>query len=607
MAHFLRRKKSLAPEQKAETETSEELYTPGKAQDEAALDEALQELESLIGLQEVKEEFKQLLDFIRIGKLKADRGIEPQALNLHMVFSGNPGTGKTTVARLVGKCFKALGLISQGQVVETDRSGLVAEYIGQTAQKTQKKLEEAQGGILFIDEAYALAKGGAGDFGQEALELILKHMEDHRDKLVVIMAGYQNEMQDLLDTNPGLRSRFATHLHFANFSGKELLNILKKTLLKANHQLESEAEEKAATYLEYLAQTSDRYFGNAREVRNLFEDLLKEQSSRLAQMVADKPENSAPLKTEELQTIKLEDLRACYGFKYQEQEELKLEDALAALHDLIGLEEIKTEMERLARYLQVQMERQEQGLELEKPSLHAVFMGPPGTGKTTVARLLARIYKALGLIKKDALTEASRADLVAEYVGQTAVKTNKLIDKAMHGVLFIDEAYALNGSGSDFGQEAIATLLKRMEDERENLAVVVAGYPTEMKEFVESNPGLKSRFNRYFNFEAFNADDLKAIFLRMAQKSHYQLEEGGEMMLQNIIENALAQADQYFGNARWVRNFFDRCKIEQAQRLSETAYLKEVELQCLKSEDLEAAAASEWRDPKESKAKKIGY
>ncbi|PWH85220.1 AAA family ATPase [Brumimicrobium oceani] len=241
----------------------------------------------------------------------------------------------------------------------------------------------------------------------------------------------------------------------------------------------------------------------------------------------------------------------------------------------------------MARYIEILKRRKESGLSTDMAGMHAVFMGSPGTGKTTVARLLARKYKSLGIIKKEVLVEASRQDLVAEFVGQTAVKTNKLIDKAMHGVLFIDEAYALTSrGGNDFGQEVIEVLLKRMEDDRDNLVVIVAGYQEPMKQFLESNPGLPSRFNKNYIFKDFNQKELQEIFMFYLEKSSYTLDQQADTLLQTRIGEKLNTKTEFFGNARWVRKLFEECKISQAQRLSMMSFINEQDLQLLTKDDL---------------------
>ncbi len=260
---------------------------------------------------------------------------------------------------------------------------------------------------------------------------------------------------------------------------------------------------------------------------------------------------------------------------------------LEELQALIGLAEVKQEVSALSDFVKIQQEREKKGLKTVGLSYHCVFTGNPGTGKTTVARILAAIYKDLGILKKGHLVETDRSGLVAEYVGQTAVKTNKIIDSALDGVLFIDEAYSLvQSNGNDFGQEAISTLLKRMEDDRNRLIVVLAGYSDEMKRFIDSNPGLQSRFTRYIHFADYTAEELKQIFIFNVKKNQYTLEPDGEERLSEILDYAVEHKDKNFGNGRYVRNLFERTIQNQAIRLSCKASVTAEELSCLKAVDL---------------------
>ncbi len=249
-------------------------------------------------------------------------------------------------------------------------------------------------------------------------------------------------------------------------------------------------------------------------------------------------------------------------------------NACEKLAGLTGLAPVKEEIGKLASFVKIQKSREEMGLAVAPVSYHCVFTGNPGTGKTTVARIVAEIYKELGVLKKGHLVETDRSGLVAEYVGQTAVKTNKVIDEALDGVLFVDEAYSLvSGGKEDYGAEAIATLLKRMEDDRDRLVVILAGYTTDMKRFVDSNPGLQSRFNRYVDFPDYTAEELAQIFLALAQKSQYHCDEEARSAIVQIMERAVSAKDQSFGNARYVRNLFENAIQRQAVRLSSVAPL----------------------------------
>ena len=266
-------------------------------------------------------------------------------------------------------------------------------------------------------------------------------------------------------------------------------------------------------------------------------------------------------------------------------------DPYKELDELIGLESVKEEVHTLANFAKIQQQRKAQGLKVPKMSFHLVFTGSPGTGKTTVARIVARIYKDLGILKSGHTVETDRSGLVAEYVGQTATKTNAVIDSALNGVLFIDEAYALvpENAGSDYGQEAISTLLQRMEDDRDKLVVIIAGYPNEMKRFIDSNPGLQSRFTRYINFPDYTDQELFDIFKLYLDKNQYTMTEDAATLLKANLNQAVATKTKNFGNARYVRNIFERAVEQQANRLSAKRSISDEELSQLTKEDIENA------------------
>lgn len=262
-----------APEQSA---ASEEEALPVED-----IDDLKAELNELIGLGGVKKEVNNLINMVTVHKLRQQHGLKSVDMSLHMVFSGNPGTGKTTIARMMARIYRSLGILSKGQLVEVDRSGLVAGYVGQTAAKTSKVIESALGGVLFIDEAYALNAKSENDFGQEAINTLLKAMEDHREDLVVIVAGYDGLMDTFIHSNPGLESRFNRYLHFDDYSVDEMLAILDMQLRKGQYTLDAAAREAAREYIE-ASNTSSIAFGNARGIRNIFEKLLVEQANRLS-------------------------------------------------------------------------------------------------------------------------------------------------------------------------------------------------------------------------------------------------------------------------------------------------------------------------------------
>jgi type VII secretion ATPase EccA len=273
-------------------------------------------------------------------------------------------------------------------------------------------------------------------------------------------------------------------------------------------------------------------------------------------------------------------------------------DPYKELDELIGLDQVKEEVRSLANFVKLQKQREAQGLKTPKMSYHLVFYGSPGTGKTTVARIVGRIYKDLGVLKKGHTVETDRGGLVAQYVGQTATKTDTVIQKALDGVLFIDEAYALvpeGGSHNDYGQEAIATLLKRMEDNRDRLVVIIAGYKNEMKRFIDSNPGLQSRFNRYIDFPDYTAEELTEIFKMHTRKNQYTMGKEAEAFLKEKLEYVVEHKEKNFGNARYARNIFERSIQQQANRLAGQKNLTRQQLTELTLDDIKNGFLSDTK------------
>ncbi len=548
----------------------------GDGQDEVEGLSAIARLDELIGLAPVKKEIRTLANVVQINEFRKKQGLKISKMSYHCVFTGNPGTGKTTVARLVGQIYKELGVLKKGHLVETDRSGLVAEYVGQTAVKTNKIIDSALDGVLFIDEAYTLAPLTDNDFGPEAIAILLKRMEDDRDRLVVILAGYNDEMRNFINTNPGLHSRFNRYIDFPDYSAEELRRIFMGSIAKHEYHLSKDAEESLKAILRTVSESHGRQFGNARYVRNLFEKTLEKQANRLSCMDSVSKADLVEILQEDIEKA-AEDNTGENNNDYS---------AITRLGDLIGLAPVKKEIATLANVIQINKIRKEQGLKVSKMSYHCVFTGNPGTGKTTVARLVAQIYRELGVIKRGHLIETDRSGLVAEYVGQTAVKTNRIIDSALDGVLFIDEAYTLVGGENDFGPEAIATLLKRMEDDRDRLVVILAGYNDEMRNFINTNPGLHSRFNRYIDFPDYSAEELYRIFMKCLEKYEYHMDANAEHTLRSTLKNAVDNRDRHFGNARYVRNLFEKTVECQANRLSSQETVSKEDLMSILSEDI---------------------
>ncbi|MCR5484683.1 MAG: AAA family ATPase [Clostridiales bacterium] len=269
------------------------------------MESLLDELDGLVGLENVKHDVHSLMNFIKVTKIREKRGMKVPTISYHLVFTGNPGTGKTTVARLVAKLYYHMGILPQGQLVETDRSALVAGYLGQTAIKTQKVISQAMGGVLFIDEAYSLAGDDQDSYGKEAIETILKAMEDHRDELVVIVAGYTDLMHKFIESNPGLSSRFSKYFEYPDYTGEELLLIFERFCKKNGYSLVPEASKLLKEKFDALYETRDKHFGNARAARNIFEKAINAQADRIA--------SEDSISDEDLENITVDDISVAIG------------------------------------------------------------------------------------------------------------------------------------------------------------------------------------------------------------------------------------------------------------------------------------------------------
>lgn len=560
-----------------------------------SLEELLENLDKLIGLKSLKQSVHDFIAYLNFLKEREKMGVKTQGgFSVHLVFRGNPGTGKTTVARLLGKIFRAMGLLEKGHVVEVDRSGLVGQYIGETALKTDKLVKEALGGVLFIDEAYTLVKKGdssSQDFGKEAIDTLLKRMEDNAGNLVVIAAGYPDEMDGFIDSNPGMKSRFTHYFDFEDYSPDELIEIFLISASREEYNVSPEALDLLKKHFTGLYRARDKSFGNARLIRSLFNEV----KIYLGKRYLNAPEEE---KTKEnLTTIKRDDVAAVVEEKQKKQVKIEinqqlLDKYLQELQGMTGLDSVKKSAEKLVNGLKVAKLREERGLSVIEKNLHAVFLGNPGTGKTTVARLISRIYKEMGLLEKGHLVEVDRAALVAGYQGQTAIKTDAVITQALGGTLFIDEAYTLWRGGNDFGQEAIDTLLKRMEDYRGQFVVIAAGYPAEMQYFINSNPGLQSRFTNYFNFEDYTPRQMLEIADQICAKNGYKFDEGALQYLLEIFTNLYNKRDRNFGNARTARTILYEAISNQEERISTLYNCSDEDLMTITFEDVEKVKES---------------
>jgi AAA+ superfamily predicted ATPase len=474
-------------------------------------------------------------------------------MSLHAVFAGNPGTGKTTVARIYADILKEIGYLSSGHLIEADRSKLVSEYVGQTAIKTTGLLEKALGGVLFIDEAYALKSHENDTFGQESIDTLLKFIEDNRQELIVILAGYRDRMESLLDSNPGFRSRFSQFVTFEDYTDEELGHILVQMAQDMSFEIPSQVVTEAIAALS--TQRAGRYFANARAVRNLLESAIRHQAMRLSEQRH---------KTGKEPTR--EDLIHLQGSDFSCDETSGVATAMEQLDSLVGLSQVKATIREYRSLIEVAGLRKQNPRDLLQPNF--VMLGNPGTGKTTVARLMGRIFRELGYLPTDRVVEVDRSQLIAGYLGQTALKTRSALEKALGGTIFIDEAYALarDSTGVDYGHEAIETLLKFMEDNRGRLVVIVAGYEHPMQTFLGSNPGLRSRFTNFLHFSDYSSTECAQLLLQEASSHGFTVEPNIAIQLITLFDGLRVLPG--WANGRDVRTLVELAARQQALRVS---------------------------------------
>ena len=514
--------------------------------------ESEKQLNTLIGLASIKESIQKIKAFALENKGN-------DSLNIHMCFYGNPGTGKTEVARIIAGILYENKILPSKKVIEVDRSGLVGEYLGETPQKTMGKIMQAMGGVLFIDEAYALvpADDRGYDYGHEAVATLIKAMEDYRGKFCVILAGYKNQMEHMLATNPGFQSRIQFALDFPNYSRDELNQITNLMLAKRNYTLSEQAREKLLDITD--VKRKDPNFANAREIRNILDQVIMCQNVRC-------------IGTDDKE-IGIVDVN-----KYIQDEKISLpttgsgatakiltgEDELEAL---IGLETIKRMVKKIKAYA-----KRNSGD--DNFNMHMVFHGNPGTGKTEVARIISRILYDAGVLSEAKLVETDARGLLGKFVGETGPKTQAKVQDALGGVLFIDEAYALTEGGTgegksvSYGEEAIAVLLKEMEDKRGQFCVILAGYQDEMKRMLAANPGFESRIQFTLDFPDYSREELGEIAKVFLSKKKYEIKD-------DALERVLDVAEWYrkkpnFANARTIRNILDQVIMNQNLRVDDS-------------------------------------
>ena len=522
----------------------------------------LAELDDMIGLHGVKGQVETFIAEVRLAEARRQQGLNPRRQTLHSQFLGNPGTGKTTVARILGRALHQAGVLRSDVFVEVGREDLVSEHIGGTAPQTRKMLESALGGVLFVDEAYTLASGGAQDFGREAITTLLTFMENHRDDIMVILAGYPEQMHDFFATNPGLRSRVPLRFDFEDYTPDELTEIGLQALEAEGLQVDEDAYGR--TIREAHSMASDR--SNGRWVRNLNDKLVRNMARRL--MASGAFSTPGDVDQASLSQVTKADLYALLG--RDPDAHSGVEDILAELDALVGLAPVKDWVRSLVSQAQADARLREDGVEVPRPTYHMVFAGNPGTGKTTVARLVGKLFHRLNILSTPQVVEADRSRMVGQYIGQTEHRTSLLLDEARGGVLFVDEAYQLDipESANDFGKAAVETLLTRLEEDRHSFIAIFAGYTNRMERFLQLNPGLASRVPLRIEFPDYSPEEIAEIVVRTLQRT-WTFDDGLVRTAVSAAYASVPPTDR--SNARWARNTSDALSAAHRRWIAEDA------------------------------------
>lgn len=511
---------------------------------------AYEKLHKLIGLNGVKKQIEKILaaDIVEKRRIKC-KGRAYKSSTMHMVFSGNPGTAKTTVARLFAGIAKEKGILKSGVFVErqgTDFNSLMYPTV------IREAFTAAKGGVLFIDEAYAIALPGAA-------ALLIQEMENRRDEVIVIFAGYTDKMKEFLELNEGLKSRIPYYIDFPDYSPAEMTEIF-KLMLNEQCFTATEAAIKQAHYI-FDRKRCVENLGNGRYVRNLVENSIRNQALRL--MSAGKDADN--IEKEDLFVLEAVDIFDADDQSAQAQKEEKAMTALEELDSLIGLCRVKEIVHKAIKKYRYNKLCLDKGLKRSNLTMHMVFTGNPGTAKTTVARLIGQILAEEGILPTGEFIEVGKSELVGPAVGSTPIIVKEQFRKAKGGVLFIDEAYSL--CGDSFSDDAITTIVQEMENNREDTVVIFAGYPAPMKDFLDHNPGMRSRIAFNVGFDDYSAEELMEITGLILSREQMTASPAALEKLRRIYENAAGSKD--FGNGRFVRELLEHAEMNLSERVLE--------------------------------------
>ncbi|MCR5735451.1 MAG: AAA family ATPase [Lachnospiraceae bacterium] len=546
---------------------------------------AYDRLNKLVGLELVKKQIESIIAADVVDKERKKRkGKDYQSGSRHMIFAGNPGSAKTTVAKLFAGIAKEKGILKSGAFVE--RGGMDLDGLG-CVTRIREAFTAANGGVLFIDEAYSLK-------GDTAVTVLIQEMENRRDDVIVIFAGYGQRMKDFLELNEGLKSRLPHWIDFPDYTADELTEIFRFMTSRRGFAVTEDVVKEARYIFEKVIHTDD--FGNGRYVRNLIDRAVQNQAVRLLSDGRD----AGSIGKSELFKLKKEDI--CMldeGMK----KERPAGTALRELNEMTGLKSVKEIIRKATASCKLRKLCIDKGINRGKASMHMVFTGNPGTAKTTVARLFAEIMKDEKVLPTGNFVETGRADLIGDHVGATAPKVKRRFKEAQGGVLFIDEAYSLCDAYSNgFGDEAINTLVQEMENHRDDVIVIFAGYPEPMKQFLDRNPGMLSRIAFQVEFDDYSVDELCDITRLMVDKKEMRITDAAMDKLRGIYEEASLEDD--YGNGRFARKMLEEAEMNLAERVMETdgEEITEEMITTIKECDIPAYNAK-----KQTKLARIGF
>jgi SpoVK/Ycf46/Vps4 family AAA+-type ATPase len=555
----------------------------------ASLPSLFSEFDNFIGLQNIKQSLKDFISYLDFIKERKKQGvITEESISANCIFLGNPGTGKTSIARLLGKFFKSIGILENGHVVEVDRSQLIGEYVGETAQKTEKVIKQSLGGILFIDEAYTLKRDGNNqDFGQEAIDIILKRMEDYKNQFFVIAAGYPDLMQNFLESNPGLKSRFTHHFTFDDYSAEELTKIYKVFAAKEKYTLPDESEKLLTERLLNKGSNKEAAFGNARFVRNLFEQSKIELSKRYQQLADSEKDFSA------LNTLTIEDIQSAFSTMENRSDVEKVDKYLNELNQLVGLDDVKITFNKIITSLKVDKLKKERAIASIHKNLNAIFIAEPGTGTTTVARLYAKSLKELQRLSRGQLIEVDSSTFYGHNKIDAYLMIDELFKKSLGNIVLVNDVVASLQCKNDFSDSLLQYFLKKLYLISDDIVAIFTGDQEEIETLINNFPVLTNQFPNIFNFEPYSTRQHLEIALSICQKNNYQLDEGAWQQMLEIIIEKKKETRKNFYNARTIKEIINKAISYQENRILKVKDIKESDLMMITYEDLTALRTTE--------------